>query len=117
MHNGNPLLRGEREKIEYTPEMTEEFIKCQEDILYFAEKYFKIITIDEGETIIDMWDFQKKMLKAFVEPTDGKRHNIVLASRQIGKCVHKDTKIKIRNKKTKKIEEISIIDFLKRIKK
>jgi hypothetical protein len=39
-----------------------------------------------------------------------------LSSRQAGKCFCGDTKVTIRNKKTGKIEEISVIDFYERIK-
>ena len=84
MYQGDPTLRGAGEKIEYTPELMREYIRCKEDIIYFAEKYFKIITIDDGEITIKLWDFQKKLLKAFVDPSP-KRHAIVLASRQVGK--------------------------------
>ncbi len=82
---GNQLLRREGEKIEYSPDTIKEWIRCSEDIIYFAEKYFRIITIDEGEKIIQLYEFQKRMLKAFVTPKEGKRHSIVLSSRQIGK--------------------------------
>jgi hypothetical protein len=84
MYNGDATLRKAGEQIEYTPEMVKEYIKCKEDVLYFAERYFKIVTIDKGEMLIPLWDFQKKMLKSFHNPAPY-RHNIVLASRQIGK--------------------------------
>ena len=85
MYNGDPRLRNETEVIEYTPELIQEYIKCKEDIIYFAEKYFKIVTIDKGEILIPLWDFQKKMIKSFVDPGPDKRHVCVLSSRQIGK--------------------------------
>ena len=84
MYLGDKTLRAAGEKIEYTPEMLREYIRCKEDVIYFAEKYFKIVTIDEGEKLIELWDFQKKILKAFVDPSP-KLHAIVLASRQVGK--------------------------------
>jgi hypothetical protein len=95
MFNGNPSLRGENESFDYnrkvdkkdpdSPTLLEEFIHCSEDILYFANKYFYIVTVDDGKKKIDLWDFQKKILKAFDCPPDGKQNVIVLASRQISK--------------------------------
>lgn len=85
MYENNNNLRSVNEKIEYTKEMLEEYIRCSEDIIYFAEKYFHIITIDHGKIKIKLWEFQKKMLKAFLKPPEDKKNVIVLASRQIGK--------------------------------
>lgn len=62
-----------------------EYIKCKEDIIYFAEKYFYITTIDDGKIKIPLRLYQKKMLKAFKEPKKGKKHVVVNSSRQIGK--------------------------------
>jgi len=111
MYNGNPLLRKAGEKYEYTQEMITEYVKCKEDIIYFAESYFYIVTNDDGKILIKCWDFQKKILKAFVETPAGKRHCIVKIPRGASKCVYPDTKIKIRNKITGEITEISIEDF------
>tara|TARA_R110001592_G_scaffold177358_2_gene417641 strand:+ start:97 stop:1008 length:912 start_codon:yes stop_codon:yes gene_type:complete len=83
----NPGLRSQGEKIEYTPDTMAEWLRCKEDILYFAEKYFYIISIDEGSILIPLRDYQKRMLKSFSIPPeeDKKRHRIVLSGRQSGK--------------------------------
>ena len=85
MYNGNKMLRAKGEEIEYSPELLEEYARCREDIIYFAEKYFKIVTIDEGEHLIELFDFQRKMLKAFVGDDDPRQHLALCSSRQIGK--------------------------------
>ena len=85
MFDGNPNLRAAGERYEYTEEMVREYIRCKEDILYFAEKYFFIQTVDKGRIKIPLWDFQKRLLKAFIEPPDGKRHVVVLSARQMSK--------------------------------
>jgi len=91
MYKGNPLLRSRGEKIDYTPEMLNEYIKCKEDIIYFAENYFYIVNIDLGKIKIPLYKYQKKMLKAMKTPQryrgELKRHCIVLSSRQVGKSV------------------------------
>jgi hypothetical protein len=85
MYERNPGLRAEGETIEYSQEMIQEWIRCKEDILYFAEKYFYIVSIDEGRTLIELREYQKRMLKAFIDPNPTKRHRIVLSGRQSGK--------------------------------
>lgn len=81
MYMGKKTLRGVGEVVEYTKEEIREYIRCKEDIIYFAEKYFYIVSIDDGKHKINLYDFQKKILKLFV----GDEDNIILASRQIGK--------------------------------
>ncbi len=85
MFLGNPSLRGEGEKVAMTEHEIEEYIKCKNDIIYFAEHYFYIQTIDEGRKIIQLWDFQKKLLKAFQTPGNNKRHVCLLSARQMSK--------------------------------
>lgn len=85
MFMGNKTLRGCGESIKYSKEMVQEYIRCSEDICYWASKYFYIVSLDKGKIIIPLWDFQKKVLKACQNPPNGKRHIIILASRQISK--------------------------------
>lgn len=116
MYMGNPSLRKAGEQIEYTDELIKEYIKCKEDIIYFAEKYFYIVTIDKGKHLIKLYDFQKKILKICQETPNNKQHLICKIFRQAGKCVCKESKIRIRNKKTGEIKEISMEDFYTKIK-
>jgi hypothetical protein len=85
MYNKDSNLRGAGEKYPWTPDLIEEYIRCKNDILYFAEKYFYIISLDEGKIKIPLRDYQKKMLKSFVYPNPEKRHHICLLPRQSGK--------------------------------
>jgi len=86
MYLKDPTLRGPGEKVNMTQKRIEEFIRCKEDILYFAEKYFTIVSIDKGKHKIKLREYQKRILKAFVEPpNEDKKHVAMLASRQIGK--------------------------------
>lgn len=54
-----------------------EIAKCKRDIIYFAEKYFKIINLDKGLTTIKLYPKQKDLLRFFT----GEKRCIVLASR------------------------------------
>ena len=40
-----------------------EIAKCKRDIVYFAEKYFRVINLDKGLHIIKLYDIQKEFLK------------------------------------------------------
>lgn len=43
-----------------------EIAKCKRSICHFAEKYFRIINIDTGLTIIKLYPKQKDLLNFFV---------------------------------------------------
>ena len=81
--------------------------RSRRDIVWWAENFFLIRTLDNGKVPIKLYPKQAEFLKFITDNT----RIITLAARQTGKCVYKDTKIKIRNKKTGKIEEISILDL------
>ena len=71
-----------------TVEEFNEYMKCSEDIHYFAEKYCKIKREDGSIGPIILRDYQKKILDLF------KNNRVILcASRQSGKCIHFNTEI------------------------
>lgn len=74
---------------EYTPESIQDLIRCKNDPLYFIEKFVKVQHPTKGIMPMQLYEYQKRMLIAIHENKD----TIVLASRQLGKCVLKDTKI------------------------
>ena len=65
----------------WTPEMIAEIQKCKNDIHYFAEHYFHIVTSDDGKQKINLYPAQKRALKSLQKY----RFNIINASRQSGK--------------------------------
>lgn len=116
MFQGEPDLRKSGEVIDVDQKTINEYIKCREDIIYFAEKYFYIIHPDMGKIKIPLYEWQRRILKAYVDTPKGRKHCITKIARQSGKCCHVNTMIKIRNKKTKEIKEVSIGEFLGIIK-
>lgn len=72
-----------------------EITKCKRDPIYFANKYFTIISPKRGKHIIETYDKQDSMLETFQK----NRRVICCSSRQIGKCIVYMTWIKIRHKK------------------
>ncbi|MDD5651534.1 MAG: LAGLIDADG family homing endonuclease [Candidatus Nanoarchaeia archaeon] len=113
MFEGNKSLRKAGEKINYTQDMVNEIVKCKSDIIYFAEKYYTIVTIDGGKQNIALWNWQKKVLKAYMNPPNNKKNIILKIARQSGKCVYIDSIVRIRNKRNDEIKEIKIGDFYK----
>ena len=94
---------------QFTAAMVEEIKKCKNDIVYFAENFFFIVSTDRGKEKIKLYEAQKKVLRSFVE----NRNVIVCSSRQIGKstmltvfslwmvCFHSDYRAAIvANKET-----------------
>lgn len=67
--------------MEWTREMVQEWKRCRDDIVYFAENYCYITHVDEGTIRISLRDYQKRMLRAVAE----NRLSINLLSRQLGK--------------------------------
>ena len=78
---GNPNLKKVNTAIEFTQDQILEFMKCKEDPVYFANKYLKIISLDEGLTQFHPYHFQKKLINNF----HNNRFNICKMPRQTGK--------------------------------
>jgi hypothetical protein len=93
-------------------ERLEEIKKISDDIAYFAENYFYIISLDNGKSLIKLYPKQAELIKTMAN----ERRTICVAARQCGKCLCADAQISVRNKKTKEIEQITIGEFFKRIK-
>lgn len=79
------LVKNEPEKVEtvidWTPEQVEELRKCIHDPIYFAENYFVIRTLDDGDVKIKLYDWQKEFIQQYL----ANRHNISCVARQLGK--------------------------------
>ena len=80
---GNPLVKKDGLQTSFSSEEVEEYMKCMHDPIHFAEKYVKVISLDDGLVQFKPYEYQKKMFKQFNE----NRFNIVLACRQSGKSI------------------------------
>lgn len=65
-----------------TPEEEQEFLKCMNDIVYFANEYCKLMT-PEGIKKVSMREYQRDYLKHLSEH----QLSIFLSARQSGKCL------------------------------
>lgn len=80
-YKNNINLKKTNVNIEYNDELIKEIKKCKNDIIYFAEKYIKINTLDKGLKIIELYPYQKDIIKKISE----NRFVVILSSRQSGK--------------------------------
>lgn len=78
---GNPNLKKANTPIEFTEDQIIEFLKCKENPVYFARKYIKIVSLDEGLVPFNMYPFQEKLIQNFHD----NRFNICKMPRQTGK--------------------------------
>ena len=78
---GNPNLKRANVSVEFTKEQIQEYQKCMDDPIYFIENYMKIVSLDEGLVPMNMYKFQKKMVKTFHK----NRFTICKLPRQSGK--------------------------------
>jgi len=86
--NGNTNLKVAHASENITPEEFNyriyELMKCKNDIIYFANKYYTIISPKRGKHIIELYDKQIDMLRLFA----GKKRVVVLSSRQVAKTTN-----------------------------
>ena len=81
-HENDPELRKGQILFEYTEWELEEMRRCAEDVVYFANKYCKVMT-DDGIQKIDLRDYQIQILNQY----QTHRKNIFVSPRQSGKTI------------------------------
>lgn len=80
-YKGNANLKKSNQAIDWSPDLVQEYIRCSQDVVYFTEKYMKIINVDKGLVNFKLYPYQKQMLYNFSQG----RFNIVTTARQAGK--------------------------------
>ena len=80
---GNPNVKRDGVQERWTPEKLNEYKRCMNDPIYFAEQYIKVISLDQGLVDFKLYPYQQDMFKQFNEH----RFNVVLACRQSGKSI------------------------------
>ena len=88
--NNTKLLKGDL-VFDRTQDEIQEWLRCKNDIIYFVEKYCKLMT-PEGIRNVKLRDYQENYLRHLMDH----RLSIYLACRQCGKCVTLTTKIKLK---------------------
>lgn len=108
-YNGIPSLKSAMLNMEITEEQERELERIASDVNYFAKNYFYINSNEYGTILFDMFPFQEKML----DIAYNNRFVISMLPRQSGKCVVGKTKIKLRNKTTGELVDMSIEELMK----
>jgi len=103
---GNTKLKGKNAILPFSDVHIQELYKCQQDIYYFAKRYYKIVHADKGLITINLRRYQERLLNNFLN----NRFTINVASRQCGKCCLGDSVIKIKTYEGE-IMDIKIGDF------
>ncbi len=80
---GNPSVKRDGVESQFTKEEIFEYKRCMDDPVYFAQKYVKIISLDEGLVPFELYPYQRDMFNHF----NNNRFSIVLACRQSGKSI------------------------------
>ena len=80
---GNPNIKRDGIEQSWAADDIREYAKCMKDPVYFARKYLKVISLDEGLVDFDLYPYQEEMFEHF----DKNRFSIVLACRQSGKSI------------------------------
>lgn len=81
-----------------------EYVKCALDIHHFTEKYCKVKREDGSIGAITLRDYQADILDNFVD----NRFNILMASRQVGKCNSLIIKVLCKITENNKTNEVEI---------
>lgn len=107
MPKNNPFYMGDQElrkpdlAFEYTEEEYLELGKTSKSIIYFGEKFAKVMT-DAGITTVRLREYQKKVLLQF----ERFRFNVYLASRQCGKSVASYSEVQLESGEYKMLYEL-----------
>ena len=96
-------------KIAWDTQMMANYAKCVQDIKYFAEKYYYIVNPVTGSQLIELRNYQHRMVDAFVQ----NKFSILLTGRQTGKCIYSTECVEILDTETGNVQKISIEEFLK----
>lgn len=103
-YNGLNNLKKAGVRVSLTPEQAGEIYKCKNSFEYFLENYVEILSLDKGQVPFKPYEYQRRAMKKIVD----NRFSILRWPRQMGKCFSVNTYVKIRNKTTGLIEEITI---------
>lgn len=83
-YHGNPSIKADGYKHEFTNEEISELVRCSSDFIYFCVKYIKISDQSKGTLIpFELYEYQKRLFETY----NNNDRVIVLAPRQSGKSV------------------------------
>lgn len=109
-YKGNQSLKKCYINHEFSDFEVQEFIKCSQDVGYFASNYVHVVHPDRGLIPIELYDYQQELLQHF----KNNRNSIVLSSRQSGKCCLGSTVVQTRWTENAPIQRITLADLFEK---
>ena len=79
----DPFLKRANVRLGWPLEMKVEWERCRDDVIYFIKTYMRIVHVDHGLVLFNMWDFQEDMIKQMQD----NRFFIAKCPRQVGKSI------------------------------
>jgi hypothetical protein len=80
-YNGNNNLKSVGVSINFTVRQAMEYVKCQDDYIYFITNYCRIVSLDRGLINFELYEYQKE----FLAHIHDSKYLIAMMSRQMGK--------------------------------
>ena len=106
-------IRREGVTFAMTENELDEWVKCKIDIIHFANTYCKVKTEDGSYKVIQLRDYQYDILNMF----SNNQFNILMASRQVGKCIEYNTSLFIEFKKEKVVKKMKFFQIFFKYKR
>lgn len=100
------LLKRPFQRVSFTQMQIEHFVKCS-DPKYFMKNFYYIQHPTRGKMLYQPYEYQEK----FIDICNNYVHSVALMPRQSGKCVDGDTKIRVKNKNTGEVLDITAGEF------
>ena len=104
------LIKKPFARVTYTKEQLDELRRCMDPDggpMYFIENFMYVQHPTRGKQQLALYDYQRGLLDNYHRY----RKSVNLLSRQSGKCCKNTTLIKVKNKTTGEIREISFQEF------
>ena len=80
-YRGSGTLKRSNVSIQWTPELVKQYMICENDPIYFAENFMKIVNVDQGLITIPLYDYQKEIVLTVKD----NRYTVAECARQSGK--------------------------------
>lgn len=80
-YNSNSSLKAANVPVHFTENQIREYVRCQNDPVYFIKTYCKIISLDKGLVPFELFDYQVR----FIETIHKENRVVSMQPRQMGK--------------------------------
>lgn len=82
-YKGRKGLKAAGVKLEFSAAQIQEYIRCQNDPIYFIKNYCKIVHLDRGVIPFDLYDYQEDFINAMWKNSK----TVLCTARQVGKTI------------------------------